>query len=192
MKFRTVVGTAIAGMSIAGSCFSANFCVLQAGGGHVSCNSRAFCELETSDDGGCKDLVSGKVYVQRGNKLIDPKTNSVYMELSEKKITSEVMMGGVQYEYVHDVEYVVTQPARVENENDTDTQQDSGVSRRRSSARNFMASPPPPPAGAIDVRTGEYYPAAAGGVINPRNGQFYPDVGAGYIDPRTGAFMPKH
>lgn len=45
--------------------------------------------------------------------------------------------------------------------------------------------------GAIDTRTGEYYPGAAGGIINPKTGQFYPDVGGGYINPKTGEFMPK-
>lgn len=45
--------------------------------------------------------------------------------------------------------------------------------------------------GAINTRTGEYYPGAAGGIINPKTGQFYPDVGGGYINPKTGEFMPK-
>ena len=46
--------------------------------------------------------------------------------------------------------------------------------------------------GAIDTRTGEFYPAVPGGIINPRTGQFMPDVGGGYIDPRTGRFIPKN
>lgn len=186
MKLRTVVGTMMAGMSIASSCFSMELCVLQVGGGPLSCTSRTSCELKASDGGDCKDLRSGKVYAQRGNKLIDPENDSVVMVLSESKNTIPVLRGRIQYEYV------VTQPFMVAEEDDTDEQQDSGVSRRRSPAGNRAASPSPSPAGVTDVRTGEYYPRAAGGIINPRTGQFYPDVGAGYIDPRTGAFMPKH
>ena len=52
-------------------------------------------------------------------------------------------------------------------------------------------NPPSLPKGAINVETGEYYPAAAGGIINPRTGGFMPDVGGGYIDDKTGKFIPK-
>lgn len=45
--------------------------------------------------------------------------------------------------------------------------------------------------GAIDTRTGEFYPGAKGGIISPRTGEFMPDVGGGYIDPKTGRFIPK-
>jgi len=45
--------------------------------------------------------------------------------------------------------------------------------------------------GAIDTRTGEFYPGVAGGIINPRTGEFMPDVGGGYVDPKTGRFIPK-
>jgi len=53
------------------------------------------------------------------------------------------------------------------------------------------SSPPPTPPGAIDVRTGQFYPGVPGGIINPNTGQFLPDVGGGYIDPSTGRFIPK-
>jgi hypothetical protein len=53
------------------------------------------------------------------------------------------------------------------------------------------SAPPPTNPGAIDVRTGQFYPGVAGGIINPNTGQFMPDVGGGYIDPSTGTFMPK-
>jgi hypothetical protein len=57
-------------------------------------------------------------------------------------------------------------------------------------------SPPPPPPhqnpGAINTRTGEFYPGVAGGIINPRTGEFMPEVGGGYIKSRTGEFVPKH
>lgn len=46
--------------------------------------------------------------------------------------------------------------------------------------------------GAIDIRTGEFYPGVPGGIINPRTGEFMPEVGGGYIDPKTGRFIPKH
>jgi len=42
--------------------------------------------------------------------------------------------------------------------------------------------------GAINTRTGEFYPATKGGVLSPRG--FMPDVGGGYIDP-SGRFIPK-
>ncbi len=47
------------------------------------------------------------------------------------------------------------------------------------------------PSGAIDVRTGKFYPGVPGGVIDPKTGQFMPDVGGGSIDPNTGRFIPK-
>lgn len=53
------------------------------------------------------------------------------------------------------------------------------------------SSPPPTSSGAIDVRTGQFYPGVPGGIINPNTGQFLPDVGGGYIDPSTGTFIPK-
>jgi hypothetical protein len=45
--------------------------------------------------------------------------------------------------------------------------------------------------GAIDTRTGEFYPGVRDGIINPRTGEFMPDAGGGYIDPKTGRFIPK-
>lgn len=45
--------------------------------------------------------------------------------------------------------------------------------------------------GAIDVKSGQFYPGAAGGIINPKTGDFYPESGGGYINPKTGEFMPK-
>jgi hypothetical protein len=48
------------------------------------------------------------------------------------------------------------------------------------------------PQGAINTRTGEYYPPVAGGILNPRTGEVYPEVGGGYIKPSTGEFLPKH
>lgn len=44
-----------------------------------------------------------------------------------------------------------------------------------------LGSPPPTQLrqndGAINPRTGEFYPGVAGGAINPRTGEFYPSVG---------------
>jgi hypothetical protein len=47
------------------------------------------------------------------------------------------------------------------------------------------------PQGAVDSRTGQYYPSTGTGLINPSNGMVYPDVGAGYINPKNGQFIPK-
>ncbi|HUH67213.1 MAG TPA: hypothetical protein VLZ07_12340 [Syntrophales bacterium] len=44
--------------------------------------------------------------------------------------------------------------------------------------------------GALNPRTGEYYPPSGNGVINPRTGEYYPPSGQGFINPRTGAFYP--
>lgn len=46
--------------------------------------------------------------------------------------------------------------------------------------------------GAVNIRTGEFYPSVAGGVIDPKTGTFYEDMGIGYVDTRTGQFMPKY
>lgn len=44
-----------------------------------------------------------------------------------------------------------------------------------------LGSPPPTQLrqspGAINSRTGEYYPGVVGGSVNPRTGEFYPSVG---------------
>jgi hypothetical protein len=59
------------------------------------------------------------------------------------------------------------------------------------------AQPTPAPApilpgnrGALNPKTGEFYPAHGEGVINPRTGEFYPPSGSGYINPRTGEYFP--
>jgi hypothetical protein len=59
------------------------------------------------------------------------------------------------------------------------------------------AQPTPAPApilpghrGALNPRTGEFYPAHGEGVINPRTGEFYPPSGSGYMNPRTGEYFP--
>jgi hypothetical protein len=53
-------------------------------------------------------------------------------------------------------------------------------------------TPPPRPSerGAINPRTGEYYPPVPGGVINPKSGEVLPKVNGGYINPQTGEFIP--
>lgn len=60
------------------------------------------------------------------------------------------------------------------------------------SGRLYPVEPAQTGGGAIDPRTGAYYPNVGPGVINPSNGNFYPDIGPGYIDPQNGAFMPKY
>ncbi len=41
--------------------------------------------------------------------------------------------------------------------------------------------------GAINPRTGEFYPPQGEGIMNPRTGEYYPPVrGEGFINPRTG------
>jgi len=44
--------------------------------------------------------------------------------------------------------------------------------------------------GAINPRTGEYYPPSSKGAINPRTGEYYPPSGQGFINQRTGAYYP--
>ncbi len=44
--------------------------------------------------------------------------------------------------------------------------------------------------GALNPKTGEFYPSHGEGVINPRAGEYYPPSGTGYINPRTGDFYP--
>lgn len=46
------------------------------------------------------------------------------------------------------------------------------------------------PRGAINPRTGEYYPSSGSGVIDPKTGTFYPKSGKGYINPQTGEYFP--
>jgi hypothetical protein len=72
---------------------------------------------------------------------------------------------------------------------DGDTTQDI-TSDGRTTPPNESSKPHQNP-GAINPRTGEFYPGVADGIINPRTGEFYPDVGGGYIKPRTGEFIPK-
>jgi hypothetical protein len=89
-------------------------------------------------------------------------------------------------------------PTRRESVDESQWQIPVFKGKRRSSTgrhRDYpIASPPPspsPPSGARDVRTGEYYPPAAGGVTDPKTGTFYQDVPGGYINTRTGEFYPK-
>jgi hypothetical protein len=60
-------------------------------------------------------------------------------------------------------------------------------------------APPVPPVqvpvlnkGAMNPRTGEFYPPQGEGIINPRTGEYYPPIrGEGYINPKTGEFYPR-
>ncbi len=60
-----------------------------------------------------------------------------------------------------------------------------------------VPNPPPLPPlhsgrGAINPRTGEFYPPQGSGIINPRTGEYYPPLdGKGYFNPRTGEFYPR-
>ncbi|MGH8471093.1 MAG: hypothetical protein ACREVJ_01200 [Gammaproteobacteria bacterium] len=45
--------------------------------------------------------------------------------------------------------------------------------------------------GAIDPRTGRYYPAVPGGVVDPETGTFYPRIREGYVDPGSGEVLPE-
>lgn len=46
--------------------------------------------------------------------------------------------------------------------------------------------------GAMDPRTGEFYPPQGEGIINPRTGEYYPPIrGEGFINPKTGEFYPR-
>lgn len=49
-----------------------------------------------------------------------------------------------------------------------------------------------PDGGAINARTGEYYPPAGpNGVIDAQTGEYYPKAGPdGFIDPKTGQYYP--
>lgn len=44
--------------------------------------------------------------------------------------------------------------------------------------------------GAVNPKTGQFYPSQGHGVFNPHTGEFYPRSGIGYINPRTGEFYP--
>ena len=61
--------------------------------------------------------------------------------------------------------------------------------RKSPSAPTTAPSAPENP-GAINPRTGEYYPPSGKGAVNPRTGEYYPPSGQGFINPRTGAYYP--
>jgi len=55
---------------------------------------------------------------------------------------------------------------------------------------------PAPPArekekGAVNPRTGEFYPGTYGGVIDPKTGVVLPKVEGGYQNPQTGETIPQ-
>ena len=71
----------------------------------------------------------------------------------------------------------------------------STIPQRTSPDRLKPPAPPTvPPApdhrGAVDPKTGHFYPAQGNGVFNPQTGEFYPRSGSGFVNPRTGAFYP--
>ena len=47
------------------------------------------------------------------------------------------------------------------------------------------------PSGAVNPRTGQYYPATGEGAFDPKTGQYFPPTGGGYLNPRTGEFYPS-
>lgn len=44
--------------------------------------------------------------------------------------------------------------------------------------------------GAINPKTGQYFPKSGNGVINPNTGQYFPKSGSGYINTQTGEYIP--
>ena len=61
--------------------------------------------------------------------------------------------------------------------------------------QKYPSAPVPAPSvpenkGAINPRTGEYYPPSGKGAINPKTGEYYPPNGQGVINPGTGAHYP--
>ena len=65
-------------------------------------------------------------------------------------------------------------------------------------AKPLQRQPAPPPnpllrepRGAVNTRTGDFYPRSGEGVVNPRTGEYYPPSGSGFINPRTGEFYPS-
>ena len=77
--------------------------------------------------------------------------------------------------------------AGLSNEREMQKNRENEEKRASSNVSRFTGSN----RGAINSKTGEYYPPSAGGIINPRTGEFYPETAGGYINPRTGEFMPK-
>ena len=45
--------------------------------------------------------------------------------------------------------------------------------------------------GALNPKTGEFYPSVNEGVFNPKAGEYYPPTSGGYFNPRTGEFYPS-
>ncbi|MGZ3595200.1 MAG: hypothetical protein ACXWMI_09495 [Syntrophales bacterium] len=61
--------------------------------------------------------------------------------------------------------------------------------------QKYLSAPVPAPSvpenkGAINPRTGEYYPPSGKGAVNPKTGEYYPPSGQGVINPGTGAYYP--
>jgi len=44
--------------------------------------------------------------------------------------------------------------------------------------------------GAVDPKSGHFYPSRGSGVFDPHTGEIYPRSGSGFINPRTGKFYP--
>ena len=61
---------------------------------------------------------------------------------------------------------------------------------RQSPSEPALTPSAPQNQGAINPRTGEYYPPSGKGAIDPRTGEYYPQNGQGFINPRTGAYYP--
>jgi hypothetical protein len=59
--------------------------------------------------------------------------------------------------------------------------------------QKYPTAPVPAPStpenrGAINPRTGEYYPPSGKGAVNPKTGEYYTPSGQGVINPRTGQY----
>lgn len=58
-----------------------------------------------------------------------------------------------------------------------------------------VPAPPPLPSlnrGAVNPRTGEFFPPQGRGIVNPKTGEYYPPLdGHGYFNPRTGEYYPR-
>ncbi len=61
---------------------------------------------------------------------------------------------------------------------------------QKSPSASVPTSSAPENQGAINPRTGEYYPPSGKGAIIPKTGEYYQPSSIGVINPRTGAYYP--
>jgi hypothetical protein len=163
----------------------------------TSAHASGICVVSNS---GCKDIVTGVVYVREGNALVDPGTGRVVIKIEPHIAYSPVAQTALTT--VGRGQQQVAEPEQFAERGYSPAPQAREVEPSPEPARRKPGRPvtfagqnhPLPNPGAVVANTGEFLPPAGRGFVRPSDGTYFapdnPHKPNGYINSRTGEFVP--